>query len=42
MFIAQIKAPIRHPLPCGRSGSVCTVLCSLAGCLKLERLVTLS
>lgn len=39
MFIAQIKAPIHHPLSCGWSGSACTVLCSLAGCLKLQRLM---
>lgn len=32
MFIAQIKAPIHHP------ASVCAVLCSLAGCLKLQTL----
>lgn len=34
MFIAQIKAAIHHPLSCGCSGSVCTLLFSLAGSLK--------
>lgn len=39
MFIAQIKSPIHHSLSCGWSGSVCAVLCSSAGCLKLQRLM---